>query len=137
MSRTMGIDLGDRRIGLALSDPMNIIASPHSVIDRKKTSDHLFQIERLIKDLQITRLVVGLPLNMKGEDTKQTTIVREFVDELKNRIDIPVIIVDERWSSISAKKILSDSGVKTGHEKDHVNAMAASIILQEYLDSKL
>ncbi len=80
---------------------------------------------------------MGLPLNMKGKDTGQTRIAREFVDALKGRFGLPVIIVDERLSSVSAGIALKKKGVKSGHNKGEVDKTAAAIILQEYLDGRM
>ena len=135
MSRVIAIDFGDRRIGIALSDPMRIIASPHDVIDRKITPDYLFELNKIITQNDVKEIIVGVPLNMKGEQTPQTKKTNNFVNELKDNFTIPIILVDERLSSISAKKILREKGVKSGHNKGEVDKIAASMILQEFLDS--
>ncbi len=133
--RILGVDFGDRRIGLALSDPMQIIASPHSVIDRRKTTDYLAAIRELISTKDICRIVVGLPISMKGTDSQQTGIVREFIAELRTAVSVPVSSIDERLSSVAAEKVLYLKGIKTGHNKSDIDKTAACIFLQEYLDS--
>jgi len=136
LSRVLGIDYGERRIGLALSDPMGIIAKPLKIIDRKKTADYFSEIIDTCKEKNANIIVVGLPLTLRGKQSKQTEIVQNFIEKLTRLGNIPVVPVDERFSSISAKKSLQQQGVKTGHEKGRVDETAAAIILQEYLDSQ-
>ena len=135
LSRILGLDYGERRIGLALSDPMGIIARPLTIIDRKKTADHIFRISEIIAEKKITTIVVGLPLTLKGHYSKQTEIVLAFIDQLKSNFQIPIVAIDERLSSVAAKKSLLVQSVKAGYEKGRVDETAAAIILQEYLDS--
>ena len=136
MSRILGVDYGERRIGLALSDPLGIIAKPLKVIDRKKTSDYLSEILETAKEKDVKRIVVGVPFTLKGEHSKQTDIVKKFIDELFTLREIQIIPIDERLSSVAAERSLQLQGVNTGHEKVRVDETAAAIILQEYLDSQ-
>ena len=136
MSRILGVDYGERRIGLALSDPFGIIAKPLTVIDRKKTPDYLSAILETAQEKDVNKIVVGVPFTLKGEHSKQTDIVKNFIDELFTLGKIQIIPIDERLSSIAAKRSLQLQGVKTGHEKGRVDETAAAIILQEYLDSQ-
>ncbi len=136
MSRILGVDYGGRRIGLALSDPLWIIAKPFKVIDRKKTGDYLSAILEIAKENDVERIVVGVPLTLRGEHSQQTEIVNKFIEELFSVGKIRVIPIDERLSSVAAKLSLREQGVKTGHEKGRVDETAAAIILQEYLDSQ-
>ena len=136
MSRILGVDYGGRRIGLALSDPLWIIAKPFKVIDRKKTGDYLSAILKIAKENDVERIVVGVPLTLRGEHSQQTEIVNKFIEELFSVGKIRVIPIDERLSSVAAKLSLREQGVKTGHEKGRVDETAAAIILQEYLDSQ-
>ena len=136
MSRILGVDYGERRIGLALSDPFGIIAKPLTFIDRKKTPDYLSAILETAKEKDVNKIVVGVPFTLKGEHSKQTDIVKNFIDELFTLGKIQIIPIDERLSSVAAKRSLQLQGVKTGHEKGRVDETAAAIILQEYLDSQ-
>ena len=136
LSRVLGLDYGERRIGLALSDPLGIIARPLAIIDRKKTTDYISRISEIISEKKITSIVVGLPLTLKGHNSKQTEIVLAFIDQLKSELQIPILSIDERLSSMAAKKSLQIQAVKTGHEKGRVDETAAAIFLQEYLDSQ-
>ena len=135
LSRILGLDFGERRIGLALSDPLGIIAKPLTVIDIKKTKDYFSKISEIINNNDVSSVVVGLPLTLKGMHSKQTETVLSFIDQLKNKINLPVITIDERLSSLAAEKSLIHQGVKTGHNKALIDETAAAIFLQEHLDS--
>ena len=136
LSRVLGLDYGERRIGLALSDPLGIIAKPLTIIDRKKTADHISRISEIVSERKITSIVVGLPLTLKGDYSQQTEIVLDFIDQLKSDLQIPIMTIDERLSSVAAEKALQAQAVKTGHNKGRVDETAAAIFLQEYLDSQ-
>ena len=123
-------------MGLAISDPMGIIAKPLRVLDRKRNPDYISDILNIAAAQDIHKIVVGLPLTLKGEHSSQTKVVQDFVDELRQTGKISVVYIDERLSSVAAKRSLQEQGVKTGHEKSRVDEKAAAIILQEYLDSK-
>ena len=134
MGRFLGIDYGDSRIGLAISDPNKIIASPFKTIKNEgfdKTKEKIFDI---IKENEIELIVLGLPLGLSGSDTTQTQRVRMFQDFIKD-LDIPIHMQDERLSSLSAKKSLIQQKIKTGHNKHLIDSTAAAIFLQHYLDS--
>ena len=135
LSRILGLDYGARRIGIALSDPLGIIAKPYTVIDRKITTDYISQLSDIILKNQVTAVVVGLPLTLMGKKSKQTEIVLSFINQLKEILSIPVMAIDERLSSIAAIKSLQKQNVKTGHNKGRIDETAAAIFLQEYLDS--
>ena len=134
MGRILAIDYGDQRIGLALSDPLKIIASPYKTIINN--NDHIVDLIQDIiirEDVKLT--IVGLPLSMSGEDTVQTKKVKNFSDKLSLK-GIKIKFVDERWSSKAAKRSMKDQGIKTGHNKSLVDQTAAAIFLQQYLDQK-
>ena len=133
MHRILGIDYGEKRVGLALSDPMHMIASPYKTIPNKP--DLIVAIQSIMKAEIVEIVVVGLPKGMKGQETAQTKHVTSFVENL-NQNDIKVELVDERLTSISAKKALVEQGIKTGHNKGLIDQTAAAIILQQYLDSQ-
>jgi len=136
LGRLLALDVGDRRIGVALSDPMHIIASPHSVIDRKITPDYMREIKKLILEQEVEALVVGLPLTLKNRISQQTEKVQLIIEELTSKLTVPIHKIDERLSSVSAQNTLKLKGVKTGHNKGEIDKTAAAIFLQEFLDSK-
>ena len=135
MGRILGIDFGSVRVGLSLSDLTQTIAKPFDTIQYNNLDDLLSQLKKIIDNNQVYKLVVGIPFNMKGEDTKQTIKVREFVSFLKQNISIEIGLIDERLSSIEAEKAMHVMNIKTGHNKGRIDKIAASVILQEYLDS--
>ena len=135
MSRCLGIDLGSKRVGLALSDKMNMIASPYRTLIVKNEQDLLDQLRLIIVEFKVKTIVLGLPLNMSGEDSAQTKKVREFKSVL-SIFNLPVKLEDERLSSISAKRSLVMQNIKTGHNKSEIDKRAAAIILQQFLDKK-
>lgn len=136
MGRLLALDVGERRIGVALSDPMHVIASPYSVIDRKVTPDYKTEIQKLISEKDVEALVIGLPLTLKNRISKQTKKVQVIIEELTSELTVPIHTIDERLSSISAQNALKLQGVKTGHNKGEIDKAAAAIFLQEFLDSK-
>ena len=133
MGRALGIDFGTKRVGLALSDRSNIIASPYRTLNYVSEKDLITQLETIISKNDIEILVLGLPINMKGEDTAQTMKVRNF-KEILSTLKIPIVYEDERLSSVSAINSLMLQNVKTGHNKPEIDKTAAAIILQQYLD---
>ena len=135
MSRCIGIDLGSKKVGLALSDKTNMIASPYRTLIVKNEQDLLDQLRLIIVDFKVTTIVLGLPLNMNGEDSAQTKKVREFKSVLST-FNLPVKLEDERLSSVSAKRSLVMQDIKTGHNKSEIDKRAAAIILQQFLDKK-
>ncbi len=135
MSRSLGIDLGSKRVGLALSDKMSMIASPFKTLTFKNEQDLLDQLRLIIVDFKVKTIVLGLPLNMSGEDSAQTKKVREFKSVL-SIFNLPIKLEDERLSSVSAKNSLVMQDIKTGHNKSEIDKRAAAIILQQFLDKK-
>ena len=133
MGRALGIDFGTQRVGLALSDRSNMIASPYKTLNYVSEKDLITQLEIIVTKNDIEILVLGLPINMKGEDTAQTMKVRNF-KEILSALRIPIVYEDERLSSVSAINSLMLQNVKTGHNKPEIDKTAAAIILQQYLD---
>jgi len=133
MGRALGIDFGTKRVGLALSDRSNMIASPYKTLNYVSEKDLITQLETIVTKNDIEILVLGLPINMKGKDTAQTIKVRNF-KEILSALRIPIVYEDERLSSVSAINSLMLQNVKTGHNKPEIDKTAAAIILQQYLD---
>ena len=134
MSRALGIDYGDTRIGIALSDPMQIITKPYVTL--KNDKEFIDELKKIINEKEVKTIVVGYPVGMKGQITKQTEKVEVFITQLKSTLELEVIAIDERLSSVSAENILKQQGLKTGHNKSTIDDTSAAIILQEYIDSK-
>tara|TARA_B100000900_G_scaffold267648_1_gene228510 strand:- start:158 stop:568 length:411 start_codon:yes stop_codon:yes gene_type:complete len=133
MGRILGVDYGDSRIGLALSDNTKSIAFPFKTIKNKNINFLLDFFRKLNSEKNIESIVIGLPLGMNGKDTLQTKNVRIFSKSLGN-LGLPIFFQDERLTSISAKKTLIKQNIKTGHNKEKIDELAAAIFLQQFLD---
>jgi len=134
VGRLLGVDHGDRRIGLALSDPIPIIASPLKTVTINNNQDAIDAILEIINEYEVVLVVIGLPIGMKGQETAQTIHVRKFADSLiKN--GIKVALQDERLTSVSAKRSLLEQQKKANKNKGLVDQTAAAILLQQYIDS--
>ncbi|HKJ69487.1 MAG TPA: Holliday junction resolvase RuvX [bacterium] len=134
--RIVALDFGTRKIGVAISDALQITAAPLKTI-RYRSRETLFEeLRSLIRDREVIEVVVGVPYTMRGGESHTTREVKEFITWLAENLDIPVQTIDERLSSQQAKQTLQEMGVRTGHEKDRVDAMAASHLLRLYLDSR-
>ncbi len=130
----MGVDFGDVRIGIALSDPLQIISQPFKVIPNN--DDTFSEIIRIIKSEEVGKIILGLPQNLSGEDTKKTLEVREFAETLKNKVDVPVIFWDERYTSVEANEELKQMGYTITESRKVIDKVAASIILKSYMEEQ-
>lgn len=135
MGRILGIDYGDIRIGLALSDRRKCISFPYKTLKNKNEAFITDNIKNIIIEKDIEYLVLGLPIGLNGNDTQQTKKIRKFADFLRN-FKKPVYLHDERLSSISAIKSLVIENIKTGYSKEKIDVRAATILLQHYIDCK-
>jgi len=135
LKRALGIDFGDVRVGLALSDLTKTISKPFDTIKYINLEELSLQLKVIIEQNEVDTLVVGIPFNMSGKDTKQTVKVREFVLFIENTINLPIHLIDERLTSKEAEKTMHALNIKTGYNKGTIDKIAAAIILQEYLDS--
>tara|TARA_B100002019_G_scaffold279262_1_gene280949 strand:- start:430 stop:840 length:411 start_codon:yes stop_codon:yes gene_type:complete len=133
MGRILGVDYGEIRIGLALSDNTKRIAFPFKTIKNKNIDILLDVFRKLSFEKNIDSIVIGLPLGMNGKDTPQTKNVRIFSKSI-SVLGLPIFFQDERLTSISAKKSLIKQNVKTGHNKEKIDEIAATIFLQQFLD---
>jgi len=132
LSRILGLDIGLKRIGVAVSDPFGVTATPlEFILNDEKVFE---KINDLIKNYKISKIVIGLPLTLKGEEGEQARYTKEFVENLKNHIpqDIEIIFVDERFTSSLAEKTLLQT--KKKNKKEKIDSLSAVFILQTYLD---
>lgn len=134
--RILGLDYGDRKIGVAISDAFGWTAQGVEVIDRKRTKDVDARIVELIRELEVTEIVVGLPKNMNGSVGPRGQLSMEFAESLKESVQLPVHLWDERLTTVSAERTLIEADVSRKKRKLVVDKMAASLILQNYLDAK-
>jgi len=128
--RSLGLDIGDKRIGVAVSDPQGILASPFTIINRIDDAVDVEAITSIVDQQQVERIIVGLPRSMDGSIGKQAQKVEAFVRQLSSHTEIPVEFRDERLSTVSAKRLMEAANTK----KTRDDAIAAALILQGYLE---
>jgi putative Holliday junction resolvase len=137
--RILGIDVGGRRVGLAISDPSGTIARPLSTLKVGGPVDAVVrvagEVARLASEADgLQTVVVGLPLSLEGGPTDQTAVVTKFIEALRDRVDIPIVTEDERLTSVEAEQRLAEHEPDWQRRKETLDAEAAAIILQDYLD---
>jgi putative Holliday junction resolvase len=133
--RTLGLDIGDRWVGVAMSDPLNILATPLLVFERKDECRDIQTINDIIRQYDVGLIIAGLPRSMDGKIGQQAEKVQAFVLNLSSQTKIPVEFRDERLSTISARRMMQDSSGKS-RKKTRDDAAAAAIILQGYLEEQ-
>ena len=130
----MGLDIGDKRTGVALSDPLGIIASALTVIERTSDEAAVKKIIDLARENEVERIVVGMPRSMDGSLGRQAQAVQSFIDLLKEGTRIPIVSWDERLSTVAAERAMLEVGMKRDKRKKRRDSLAAAFILQGYLD---
>lgn len=137
--RIMGLDYGSRTVGVALSDPLLLTAQGVTIL-RRKSENHLRQtlaaLEEMIVQYEVTQIVLGLPKNMDDSIGERARISMEFRDMLRRRTGLPVIMWDERLTTVAADEIMEEAGIRKEKRKDYVDQIAAQLILQDYLDNR-
>ena len=131
--RMIGIDYGLSKVGLSISDPLKIISIPLTVIKYKNSNELLKILQEIATENDVNSFVIGYPLNMNNKKNKMTELVDDFYQELRN-MNFNVFLQDERLSSESAKKIMHEQNIKTGENKEQIDLIASTIILQSFLD---
>lgn len=131
----MSLDLGEKRIGIAISDPARIIASPHMVLNRKSRADDFARYAQLIRDQDVSLIVIGLPITLAGHEGQRSAWVRDYAEALGRDIDTPIVFWDESLTTVAAIEALQAQGRRGKKLKDRVDAVAAALILQSYLDA--
>ena len=134
--RVLGIDYGDRKIGLAVSDPLGITAQPLTIYRRKTEKEDADYFKRLVSEYEITEVIVGLPLRMDGSSGTRAETTREFARWLEHILVLPVRFWDERLTTKQAKQILSQQKLAPKAKKEVEDQVSAMIILSTYLESK-
>ena len=138
--RIMGLDFGSKTVGVAVCDPLGITAQTVETITRKdenKLRQTLARIEALIGQYEIERIVLGYPKNMNNTLGERAVKTEAFKEALERRTGLPVVLWDERLTTVAAGRVLIESGVRREHRKESVDQIAAAMILQGYLDSLL
>ena len=135
--RIMGLDFGSKTVGVAISDPLLITAQGITIIRRKeenKLRQTLAQIEELIQEYEVSEIVLGNPKNMNDTMGERAQLSAEFKEKLERRTGLPVVLWDERLTTVAADKAMMEAGIRREHRKEHVDRIAATFILQGYLD---
>lgn len=131
----MAIDVGGKRIGVALSDPLQIIATPVAVIHRQNLRRDLSEIIRFAEEEEVKQIIVGNPISMDGVERDQAHLVHRFCDALKQETEIPILLWDERLSTVEAERRLREGGASARKRSEMIDSAAAAVLLQSYLDS--
>jgi putative Holliday junction resolvase len=133
--RHLGLDIGDRKIGVAISDPEQILASPLTTIVRDDDDQAISAIINLVDQYQIMKIIIGLPYSLSGNMGNQAIKVKTFVDKLSQHTKTEIELRDERLSTVAVERLLMEAGKKSQKRKEQRDAAAAAFILQGYLDS--
>ncbi len=132
----MGLDVGDVRTGVAVSDPFRIVATPRVVVDTSSSQVGAQAIAEIVREEEAALIVVGMPLNREGKRGHQAEKVQAFIDVLAELVEAEIVFQDERFSTAIVQRAMSDAGVKSKKRKKIVDKLAAQQILQAYLDRK-
>ena len=132
----MALDVGERRIGVAVSDPLHVVARTLGVVERTSDAAAVEEIVRLVREHEVERVLVGHPRSLSGEAGAQAQRAEAFAALLAAALDVPVELWDERLSTVTAARILSERGVRAREQKESIDAVAAAVILQDYLDAQ-
>lgn len=136
MKRAMGLDVGSKTIGVALSDPSYLIAQAHGTIKRTSQKEDIQKILDIIREEDVREVIIGLPKHMNGDQGRSVDRAKSFGRALGKEIGQDVIYQDERMTTISADRVLQQTGVRREHRKKYVDALAATFILQTWLDKE-
>src|ERR1700692_3375384 len=135
-SRVMGLDVGSRRIGIAVSDPLGITAQGLETLERRNKRQDLAALERVIREYSVREIVVGLPLRMSGAEGTQSDKMQGFAEDLRKRFRLPIHLWDERLTSAEANRLLRETELSIEKRAKAVDRMAAMLILQGWMESR-
>ncbi|MEJ5250421.1 MAG: Holliday junction resolvase RuvX [Chthonomonadetes bacterium] len=136
MARVLALDIGERRIGVAVSDETATISQPLAVISREGVAKDVARIAQLIREHAVGEVVVGLPYTLRGEQAQSAQKVHQFISHLRDALNVPVMLVDERLSTVEADRRMSEADVRRGVRRQRVDAVAAALILERYLSQR-
>ncbi len=134
--RLLAIDFGERRFGIAVTDPLQITAQARETLQVREWREAIPRIKAIIEELQVKGVVVGLPVSLSGNEGMMAERVREFADMLQRETQLPVILWDERLTSLQAERTLREFSLKPSQHKDKVDRLAAYFLLRNFLDSQ-
>ncbi len=133
--RVLALDVGDKRVGVAISDLTQFLARSLKVIQRAPLDDFA-AVTRLVEEYQVERVVVGYPRSLDGTVGEQAEKVERYAEGLAKALDVPVVLWDERFSTVSAERLMREAGLRGKKKRERIDAVAAAVILQDYLDSR-
>jgi putative holliday junction resolvase len=136
LGRVLGLDVGSKRIGVAISDPLGITAQGLETIQRQNKRLDFEQLQKVVRDYEVTEIVVGYPLRMSGAEGVQAEKMQRFAEELRQRVPLPVHLWDERLSSAQANRLLRETEMSIARRGQVVDQMAAVLILQSWMDAR-
>jgi putative holliday junction resolvase len=136
MARVLGIDLGSRRIGIAVTDGLGLTAQPHTMIERHGGMRDINAIAAVVKKLEVERIVLGLPLDCEGNEGPAAQRARAFADKLRANLQLPVELVDESFSTVEAEEVLLAADLSRARRKQVVDKLAAAVILRRWLEAR-
>jgi putative Holliday junction resolvase len=136
MKRILALDIGDRRIGVAMSDTLGILATPLTILDRKNDEQDIVSIIDLLNKHDAGLILAGLPRSLNGGIGQQAEKVQSFVEKLKQQTNVPIDFRDERFTTVDAQRLMREAATKKRKIKTHDDAAAAAVLLQRYLDEK-
>ncbi len=134
--RILALDVGEKNIGLAISDKLGWTAQPLRSLKHRTTAESICAIAELAKDNQVSEIIVGMPLNLDSSFGEKAKDVAAFTEDLKKKIALPVKIWDERFTSLQAKKVMLEADLSRKKRKKKIDQLAAQLILQSYLDAQ-
>lgn len=134
MERYVAFDIGDKRIGVAISDPFNTYALPSHTYFRKGFAQDVDAIAAIAKEKGATTIVCGLPVNFDGSESIQTEKTQRFIDALRQKTNLPIVCEDERFTTMMAHEVLISEGMRREKRKNYVDALAAANILDGFLN---
>ena len=134
--RVMALDVGEKKIGVAISDALLLTAQARPTLRRKDLKTDILILGRLAEENEVHEIVIGQPLHMSGKESVQSEKVARFAAELKNALKLPIVFWDERLTSFAAEEHLAEMGLNWRQRRGHIDKIAAMIILQNYLDSR-
>ena len=133
--RILALDVGERRIGVALSDLSQTLATPYTTIHATPVLIFFKKLSQIITQEDVVQIVVGLPISLNGQEGPQAQRIRAFIDTLATHVTLPIATCDERYTSAEAERMMIEAGLRPEQRKARIDEVAASIILQDYLTS--
>lgn len=134
--RVLALDVGERRIGVAMSDESAVLASPYTTLHATPPAVFFKKLQQIVVTEAVSRIVVGLPISLNGHEGPQAQRIRQFITELTHHVTVPITTCDERYTSAAAERLMVEAGLRPAQRKARIDEVAASIILQDWLDAQ-